>query len=83
MVVYWNVLCQIMWHKSCFVLVRLVTIKSKLVETVGDKYAVFKLKTTAPKRYAVRPKEGIVPPHSTEKIEGFFSIIERLILWYS
>jgi len=47
-----------------------------------DKYAAFKLKTTAPKRYGVRPKEGIVPPHSTERIEGVF-IVEGINLVHS
>eukprot|EP01080_Neovahlkampfia_damariscottae_P005414 gene5414-9227_t len=34
-----------------------------------DSYAAFKLKTTAPKRYTVKPKDGVVEPQSTIKIE--------------
>lgn len=39
------------------------------MENLTDFYAAFRLKTTAPKRYIVKPKDGIVAPHQTEKIE--------------
>jgi hypothetical protein len=34
-----------------------------------DSYSAFKLKTTSPKRYTVKPKDGIVAPHEIQKIE--------------
>ncbi|KAL0485362.1 vesicle-associated protein [Acrasis kona] len=34
-----------------------------------DKYAIFKLKTNSPKRYLVKPKQGVLGPNAQEKVE--------------
>uniref|UniRef100_A0A453CFE5 MSP domain-containing protein n=2 Tax=Aegilops tauschii subsp. strangulata TaxID=200361 RepID=A0A453CFE5_AEGTS len=33
-----------------------------------DDYLAFKVKTTSPKKYCVRPNSGIVPPRSTSSV---------------
>lgn len=39
-----------------------------------DKKILFKLKTTAPKKYCVRPNSGILYPKSRQEIHGNFSL---------
>uniref|UniRef100_A0A0E0PC08 MSP domain-containing protein n=1 Tax=Oryza rufipogon TaxID=4529 RepID=A0A0E0PC08_ORYRU len=36
-----------------------------------DDYIAFKVKTTSPKKYCVRPNSGIVPPRSTSDVIGY------------
>lgn len=41
----------------------------------------FKIKTTSPKQYCVRPNVGIIPPKSFQEIEGsYFLMINKLWL---
>lgn len=36
----------------------------------SDLYACFKIKTTRPESYLVRPNSGCVPPHNAQEIRG-------------
>ncbi|RLM65793.1 Vesicle-associated membrane protein/synaptobrevin-binding protein [Panicum miliaceum] len=40
-----------------------------------DDYIGFKVKTTSPKKYCVRPNSGIVPPRSTSDVIGTSNLI--------
>ena len=45
-----------------------------------DKKVCFKVKTTAPKKYCVRPNSGIIQPQSSVSVAGMLLI--KLILHY-
>jgi len=47
---------------------RKITVRIQL-KNITDNFAIFKFKTTAPKRYLVKPKDGIISPLETEIIE--------------
>jgi hypothetical protein len=36
----------------------------------SDNYAVFKIKTTRPKAYCVRPNSGCISPHTAQEVKG-------------
>lgn len=40
-----------------------------ILENVAGRYVSYKVKTTAPKRYVVRPNTGIIPPHESVEIQ--------------
>ena len=40
----------------------------------SDKRVCFKVKTTAPRRYCVRPNSGIVEPQSTVNVSGILPV---------
>jgi len=41
----------------------------KLQNTLKDQSVAFKVKTTAPKRYCVRPNTGLIPPFTTVEVQ--------------
>ena len=45
-----------------------LTLKNPTNEKIG-----FKVKTTAPKQYCVRPNSGIIPPHGEQIVSGMFN----------
>ena len=64
--------------------------KFKIVNLSVTQKLAFKIKTTSPKQYIVRPKTGIIPPNSFLEIEGMASgeevdlgiVIVTLLLGY-
>ena len=46
----------------------------------SDRKVCFKIKTTAPKRYCVKPNSGVIDPKQTVQIAGSFTSIYRKIL---
>ncbi|KAL7500315.1 hypothetical protein ACHAWT_010481 [Skeletonema menzelii] len=48
-----------------------------------NKYLAFKVKTTQPRRYLVRPNQGIVAPNSSETVTIILVGKDREVLWSS
>ena len=66
-----------MCHNIIFFLLGPFTIPVLSIITLTsftDKKILFKLKTTAPKKYCVRPNSGILYPKSRQEIHGNFSL---------
>ena len=40
----------------------------------SDRKVCFKIKTTAPKRYCVKPNSGVIDPKQTVQIAGLYSL---------
>jgi hypothetical protein len=43
-----------------------------------DKRIAFKIKTTAPKRYCVKPNSGVLDPSNSTKVNGMSLILDLL-----
>lgn len=46
----------------------------------GNERLAYKIKTTAPKRYCVKPNSGFLEAHATTSIQGNFAIIRFIIV---
>lgn len=63
-------ICIVVWNNVSLVLGPFtvpVTSFMKLTNP-SDKRVMFKIKTTAPKKYCVRPNSGILEPHTATEI---------------
>eukprot|EP01123_Difflugia_compressa_P014776 TRINITY_DN799_c5_g1_i1.p1 TRINITY_DN799_c5_g1~~TRINITY_DN799_c5_g1_i1.p1 ORF type:complete len:327 (-),score=64.03 TRINITY_DN799_c5_g1_i1:50-1030(-) len=53
-----------------------VVAKSFKLENPGDNYVLYRIKTTAPKRYMVRPNNGLIAPRSQETIKVSMNLVK-------
>ena len=51
-----------------------VTVSLK-IENPTEKRIAFKIKTTAPKRYCVKPNSGVLDPKQSMKVNGKFNLL--------
>jgi hypothetical protein len=71
--------------KGPFNVVSTTTLK---LSNSGNERLAYKIKTTAPKRYCVKPNSGFLEPHNTTNIQGkilnifffFWSFISQLVM---
>ena len=47
-----------------------------------EKAVAFKVKTTAPRHYCVKPNNGLVPPNDCVKVDGKFVSLTLLLLFF-
>ena len=45
----------------------------------SDRKVCFKIKTTAPKRYCVKPNSGVIDPKNTIQVAGMIENLEKLV----
>lgn len=54
---------------------------SLMIKNPTEKRIAFKIKTTAPKRYCVKPNSGVLDPSQSMKVNGirFFNYLSKII----